>query len=372
MIALGLGCDSSSTSAGDVEIQFYRLQAPGNTHDIEQASGLHCGKLGDRRGLWVVCDRNGGRSAGRVYFISTKTLERAKHERKLIADEVFPLVPPAEGWPSLATAHPNAPKEVLAEIQRRVGPSAGRGPMLDLEAVTIAPSPTPPHGLRVFVVAEEPFSTVLELALEGTGKDAKARIAALYVYEEAEDEHGTDRNDGLEGLAYAGRPGEFFWVEEGTRFHDGPPGPRLFFLEPKLGLARLQAGQVQIDRPASNVLTAAVRTQRKGKMQTLNALAICPDGRLLAIDRNGGWILRVEPEKRTAARWLDLYNLAGTNLRDALADFPGARHMPYISIEGLAVDEAGTLWLVDDPALPEGFRASCLVRIEGLNLGPAD
>ncbi len=41
MIALCLGCDSSSSRAGDVEIQFYLLQAPGNAHDIEQASGLH-------------------------------------------------------------------------------------------------------------------------------------------------------------------------------------------------------------------------------------------------------------------------------------------------------------------------------------------
>ena len=43
--------------------------------------------------------------------------------------------------------------------------------------------------------------------------------------------------------------------------------------------------------------------------------------------------------------------------------FPEERHMPYVSIEGIALDEAGAVWLVDDPAAPEGWRESCLVRL---------
>jgi hypothetical protein len=42
--------------------------------------------------------------------------------------------------------------------------------------------------------------------------------------------------------------------------------------------------------------------------------------------------------------------------------------MPYISIEGIAVDGAGALWLVDDPAMPEAFRASCLLRVRDVNV----
>jgi hypothetical protein len=262
---------------------------------------------------------------------------------------------------------------VLAELQRRIEAGLGRGggQPLDLEAVTIAPSPLPPHEPRVFAVAEEPFSTVLELAVGGKGQTAEARLTAVYVYTEAKGEHGTDRNDGLEGLAYAGTAGEFYWAEEGTKFHNGPPGPRLFFLGPRLGRAEFTAGKVVVDGAVSDPLTAAVRSQQQGGMQTLNGLTATPDGWLLAVDRNGGWILRVDLAKRTAARWLNLYDLHGTNLREALADFPGRRQMPYVSIEGIARDQAGTLWLVDDPAMPEGFRASALVRITGSALTEA-
>jgi len=41
--------------------------------------------------------------------------------------------------------------------------------------------------------------------------------------------------------------------------------------------------------------------------------------------------------------------------------------MPYVSIEGIAFDPSGTLWLVDDPAMPESFRTSCLIRIANLD-----
>ena len=102
-------------------------------------------------------------------------------------------------------------------------------------------------------------------------------------------------------------------------------------------------------------------------MQTLNGMTRTPDGGLAVVDRNGGWILRIDPHRKRAEKWLNLYDLDGTNLRQTLANFPGLRLMPYISIEGIAMDPAGTLWLVDDPAMPESFRASCLIRIRGLD-----
>ena len=370
-VAACIGCEPPPGSAEGIEIRYYRLRAPGDLHDIEQASGLHYGRLGQREGLWLVCDRNGGESAGRVFFISAGGLKRAAHREAVIAEEAFTIVLSQGEWPGLAAAHGGAGAKVLGEVRRRIGATpGGGGPLLDLEAVTIGPSPEPPHEPRVFAVAEEPFSAVLELALEGEKQKARARLTAVYAYLEADDEHGTDFNDGLEGLAYAGEPGEFFWAEEGTEFHRGPPGTKLFFLAPRLGRAKLKAGRVEVDGPASEALTAAVRSQRRGDMQTLNGLAVTPRGQLLAVDRNGGWILYIDAEKRTARRWLNLYDLHGTNLREALATFPGERRMPYISIEGIAVDGSGTLWLVDDPAMPESFRASCLVRVTGLEALP--
>jgi hypothetical protein len=354
-----------------VRIEYYLLKAPGDAHDIEQGSGLHYGRLGEREGLWVVCDRNGGRSAGRLFFIRAEVLKKAIHGQELVADEAFSIIPPQAGWPAFAAAHPAVSATVLEDLQHRIrtGIQDDGGPRLDLEAVTIGPSPEPPHEPHVFVVAEEPFSSVLELALEGGGPEGRARLVAVYAYQEAENEHGSDFNDGLEGLAWGGADNTFYLAEEGTRFHDGPPGPRLFFLEPRLSKGELQAGQVRVDRVVSDGLTAAVRSQRKGPMQTLNALAIAPNGQLLAVDRNGGWILRIAPHAREATRWLNLYDLRNINLRETLDDFPGPRHMPYISIEGIALDPTGALWLVDDPAMPEAFRASALIRITGLDLG---
>ena len=133
-------------------------------------------------------------------------------------------------------------------------------------------------------------------------------------------------------------------------------------------LGRLKSGRLQVDAERSEALTRCVRSQRKGKMQTLNALTATADGSLLAVDRNGGWILRIDSKVPAATRWLNLYDLDGQNLREVLARFPQKRQMPYISIEGIAVDPAGTLWLVDDPAMPEGWRASCLLRVTGTDL----
>jgi len=217
------------------------------------------------------------------------------------------------------------------------------------------------------VASEEPFSTVLELVLAGGGCAGRARPAGLYAYHEDAGEHGGACNDGIEGLAGTGQPGELYFCEEGSRSAGGPYGQLLYFLDPHLGRARLCDGEMVVDPPTSAALTCAVRDVRQGPSQTLNALTRLRDGRLLAVDRNGGWLLRIDPKRRTAERWLSLYSTAGANLREALASFPGPRRMPYVSIEGIAVDPAGAIWLIDDPAIPEPFRSSALIRITGLD-----
>jgi len=361
-------CDAASDAARaqlGKTISFYRLRAPADAHDIEQASGLHYGQLGEREGLWIVSDRNGGRSTNTVFFFSSSTLAEAVHEQSVIADEAFRIVPPGTQWSEFLTRNSGLDIRTLNELKRRLAPTTNptRDRVLDLEAITIGPATTSPDEQHLFVAAEEPLSTVLELALDRKEGKIVARLVAAFGYAEAPGESGTDRNDGLEGLACAGNRPEFYWAEEGTVNHGGQMGSRLFFLNPRVGKAKLITGRVQIDKDVSDALTQAAHKQRDGPMQTLNALATTPDGRLLAVDRNGGWILRIDPQARTVRRWLNLYDLHGVNLRDALADFPESRHMPYISIEGIGVQLDGTLWLVDDPAIPEGFRASSLLRV---------
>ena len=353
-------------------IEVYALRAPGDAHDIEQGSGLHYGRLGAREGLWLVCDRNGDQSASRIFFISKDTLASAEHRGKVVADAAFELAPPAGPWSEFAAAHRGAGEAALADVQKRIAAGSSRNgePVLDIEAVTIAPSPTPPHEPHVFVVAEEPHSTVLELTLDEKSRPPRMQLVAAYGYAEAENEHGTANNDGLEGLAYAGTPGQVYWAEEGTKLHRPGAHPRLCFLDPRIGRAALSAGRVRLDKPASEGLTRAVRAQRRGRMQTLNALTATSTGQVLAVDRNGGWVLRINPKTAAATPWLNLYDLEGTNLRETLAEFPGTRVMSYISIEGIAVEPSGTIWLVDDPAMPEAFRASCLLRLTDLPRQP--
>jgi len=385
-LSAGLYCllgSAPQPAAAEPTIDWYSLRSPGPAgHDIEQGSGLCFGSIGKRDGLWIVCDRNGGQSAGRIYRIGPQTLVAARRGEALTADEEFVITPPREGWPAFRAAHPNlgdmaTNAEVLDHLQQRVeaGLRGTDGPRLDLEAVTIGPGVGSPAESHLFVVAEEPYSLVLELAIADpepiAGADmpngpSQARLVATYRYIEVEQDRGADSNDGLEGIAYAGSPGRFWWVEEGTRLHKPDAHPRLFFAEPRLGLARLlPGGSIQIDE-ISDRATHAVRSQRVGDAQTLNALCRTRDGQLLAVDRNGGWIVQVDPKSVTATRWLNLYDLFGQNLRELLASFPGPRRMPYVSIEGLAVDGNADLWLLDDPAMPEAFRASCLVRISGV------
>jgi hypothetical protein len=345
---------------------------------VEQASDLCFGAVGARKGLWTVCDRNGGQSAGRIYLFYPETLGEARPAEPVVADEEFVIAPPQAGWQAFRQAHAMLSGEVLNHIQERIeaGLAEADGPRLDLEAVTIGRTQNRPDEDRLFVGAEEPFSLVLELALcerehaSASGscgpQPSVARVVTAWQYRENDQEHGADSNDGLEGLAYAGSPGRFWWVEEGTRLHKPDAHPRLFFSDPRIGSGELAGGCLKQESAVCEAVTRTARGLKDGSAQTLNALCLTGDGMLLAVDRNGGWVLRVDSHNLTAVRWLNLYNLMGKNLRDILAKFPGERHMPYVSIEGIAVDGRGDVWLVDDPAMPEPFRASCLVRLSGV------
>lgn len=367
LLAIFLIPAPTHAQAAGRKVDFFRLRAPGDAYDIAQASDLHYGRLGDRHGLWMVCDRNGRESAGKIYFFSLRALAAAPSGGTLVADDAFTIVAPSGDWAAFAAANRGAGEAALADVRRRIVPAAERKdePFLDLEAVTIGAAVQPPHEPRLFVVAEEPYSVILELTLEGGGQNGRARLMALYGYDEPPEHQGAALNDGLEGFAWAGRPGWFYFAEEGTRSHTEEARPRIMFREPILGLGELKDGRLAPDRERTEALSAAVRRCRRGAAQTLNALAVLRDGRILAVDRNGGCILHVDPAGERVAPWLDLYAPHGGNLRELLAGFPRRRKMPYVSIEGLAVDDAGALWLVDDPAIPEGWRESCLVRIRG-------
>lgn len=361
--------ENTSAHISNSGIRFLRLRDPADQYDIEQGSGLHYSNLSQQRGLWLVCDRNGGKSAGKLFFVSEATLDAATHGSTIKADASCSIVLPDLDSAAFKSMMEALPPAVAADITSRINARlrGETGPFLDLEAVTMAPSvadeKSASSSMHIFAVTEEPYSVVLELKIASLQPAGTAELVGAYVYREAAAEQGTDRNDGLEGLAWAGEPGEFYWQEEGTRFHGGPPGERLFFVDPRIGLARLGDGQVEIDRQRSNDYTTAIRALRDGSMQTLNGLAVLQDQTLVSVDRNGGWLLHLDPHSLHADRWANLYDLDGINLRQALATFPDKRRMPYISIEGVAVDPEGSLWLVDDPAMPEGFRASTLVHI---------
>lgn len=376
LLALGAGSDTAvrdkvvsrpSREVSPERIARFRLCTPDGKQDIEQGSDLCYGRVEQREGLWLVCDRNGGPTAGRIFRISMRTLGRAVPGGVITADEYLVVTPPAEGWEAFAGAHPEVPGEVVDDLRGRIEGSLADEdwPRLDLEAISIAPATVAGGKIHLFVSAEEPYSAILELAPVGNGPQAAARLVSVHLYPEAEDERGGDYNDGLEGLAWAGEAGVFYWVEEGTQYHGGRPGPRLFLRDPRVGRGRFKSGRLEIELPLSDRLTAAVRALRKGSEQTLNALTALPGGHLLAVDRNGGWILRLDPTAGTAERWLNLYAIDGVDLREFLGDFPAPRVMPYVSIEGIAIDSQGDIWLIDDPAMPEAFHASCLVRLRG-------
>ncbi len=356
-----------SFSAGcqpQMGIACFRLRSPGGRYAIEQASGLHDGRIGWREGLWLVCDRNGGQSAGQLFYISQKQLDEIVPGQTIRADEVFAVALP-RNWQEFADRFRNAGRGRLAELRRQIVATRENGeqPLLDLEAVMFAPGVSPPHEPHIFVAAEQPNSLVLELRLEEGDEATVARLVGAYFYNELPAEKGWDSNDGIEGLAWGDRPGQVYWAEEGSRSHTADPKPRLMFTRPRIGRGVLCKGRLNTEARYSELLTRAVWKLRSGEMQTLNGLARMANGELLAVDRNGGKILRIDPARGEVKAWLNLYDLEGRSLRDILGDFPARRRMPYVSIEGLAVDPRGYLWLVDDPAMPEAFRESCLVKI---------
>ena len=61
-------------------------------------------------------------------------------------------------------------------------------------------------------------------------------------------------------LGSAGRPGDFYGAEEGTKLHSPTAHPRLFFLAPRMGRAVLKAGRVDIEAAETDAMTKAVRT----------------------------------------------------------------------------------------------------------------
>lgn len=352
---------TTTTRASTLRMDLYRLKMPDGQRDIEQGSDLHYGRLGRREGLWLVCDRNGGSCANQVIFISTSTLAAARPGETIVATESIPLAAPTQGWAAITQRHGGG--DAMAELCRQFenGPR-GEGPLLDLEAITIGRSATAPQDDRLFLTTEQPNSFVLECALTEVDRSARAVLTACYAYDEPAGTRGDDSNDGLEGIAWSGRPGEFFLVEEGTRAHDAS-WTLLFFQRPRLMRCTLRDGHVIIDEAWSREATESLWALQTGKTHTLNSAARLDERTVLVTDRNGGWLYVADVPSRTVRPWLNLYDKASLDLRTQLAEFPAARRMPYVSIEGVTQDPTGHLWLIDDPAMPEAFRASCLIRV---------
>ena len=359
--ALACSGDPASEPTPDA-VECYRLKSPDGQRNIEQASDLHYGRLGAREGLWLVCDRNSGECANQVYFIARERLAQARSGTALAVSEAIPIAGPADGWDGFRRRHTAVRLGVLAELRQQIeGRDNGRS-VLDLEGITIGQDIGGGEA-RLFVIAEEPNSLVLELGIEQAEAKPQARLIACYSYEEAANARGGDSNDGLEGIAWCGTPGRFYLVEEGTRPHK-TSDPLHFFLAPRFMRCELRDGRVLLDNAWSNEVTRGVRALQTGTTQTLNAVTCIDRRTLAAVDRNGGLVLAVDAPSRTVRPWLNLYDPKLLNLRRRLAAFPQERRMPYVSIEGIAADPNGEIWMVDDPAIPEGFRESVLIRLK--------
>lgn len=405
-------------------VEPFRLMMPDGKASIDQASDLCFGQLGGYAGLWIAPDRNSGESGNQIFLIDQDRLARLKPGEDAVATHAFATVGPAEGWERFAAEHPRIDPAVLNGLREQFENfSLQRRPILDFEGITIAPrlsgprtqasgpqhdrvrpqtgaasrtaawsvagarhggsSNTPtlgsdhsgtaksrpsaipdPENASLFVVTEQPHSLVLEFSLID---DARPRLmlVACFLYSEKPEERGGDANDGIEGVTWAGKPGRFFICEEGTRPHrEGDT--QHFFDRPRLMRCTLANGVCNVEEPWSTRATEGVRSQRDQPSQTLDALTRLNDQTLLAVDRNGGWILAIDIATGKARQWINLYDPKGLNLRHRLDQFPRTRHMPYVSIEGIAIDDRGDLWLCDDPAMPEGFRESCLIRVKGV------
>lgn len=345
------------------QVDLFLMETP-KGEPINQASDLCYGSAAGRTGLWTCCDRNGLATAGQIYRFDVRRDAPAQQAvGRVRAAESFVIVPPEGAWKDFAAAQRGISAEAIEDVRRRIVSAEARGdePYLDLEAMTIGADG------YLYVVTEEPWSTILKLRIEGAAGAGVARLVGLYAYHERPAEQGTAKNDGLEGLAWSGHNDRFYFCEEGTRDAKGQASALLFFLDPRLGVGQLDAGELHIANELSHGLTDAVRRLRTAPTQTLNGLCVLPGGEVLALDRNGGVILKCDPKTPRCDVWLNLYDMDGVDLRRLLARVPHDRHMPYVSMEGLAVDPSGDLWLVDDPAIPEGFRESTLIRVRGVS-----
>jgi len=360
-------------AAEPMKVEFFRFRMPDGKTEVRQGSGLHYGRLGDREGLWAVPDRNGDESASHIIFIDHKRLSDVRQGEAIIATEAFRAAAPAQGWDAFDREHAAIAEPVLATLRRQIeSASREENAMLDFEGVTIGRR-TPQGPDRLFAVIETPHSMVLEFDLDTGPGPGRAVLRDCFCYPERENERGTDSNDGLEGIAWLGPPSVFYLCEEGTAPHS-PTDKLHFWLKPRLMRCTLQDARTLLDDAWSAAATTNLEKRRTGKSQTLNALSAIDDRQLLAVDRNGGWIHVVDAASGSVTPWLDLYDaktrksgepvVPGLNLRERLAHFPGPRVMSYVSIEGIARETNGTVWLIDDPAMPEPFREACLVRVK--------
>ncbi|UCD28430.1 MAG: hypothetical protein JSV03_15315 [Planctomycetota bacterium] len=352
-----------TTQSGAGEVYHYRLKMPEGRDSIYQCSGLHYGSLGKREGLWLVCDRNSGPCGNQVFFVDKRRLTKARNGSDITTDESISIVPPAEGWDGFIKRHSMIAANVLSDLRKQIeNKIKGKGPILDLEDITIGRISAGNRGMQLLVVAEQPHSVVLGLRLEEKQPRPVAVLTNCFTYEEGKAAQGDDANDGLEGITWSGRAGEFYLVEEGTKPHE-PTYTLLYFQNPRILKCTLKDGRVIADKRWSHELTEKVRRLRGHPMQTLNAVTCMDKETLLAVDRNGGWVISVNLNSREVRRRFSLYDPKLLNLRQRLSDFPARRYMPYVSIEGIAGDVDGNIWMVDDPAAPEAFKESCLIRV---------
>src|SRR5512144_902454 len=105
---------SSVANAARPQVDVFRLRTPGDAGDINQGSDLHYGRIGRREGLWVVSDRNGGATAGKI---SPESLRKARPGGSIVADEAFTVTAPAEGWKRFEAENRSAGEAVLADVR---------------------------------------------------------------------------------------------------------------------------------------------------------------------------------------------------------------------------------------------------------------
>jgi len=218
-------------------VDVFLLRTPAMSH-INQGSDLHYGRLGERNGLWVVSDRNGGATAGRIFFFSEQALKSAKAGGHIVADDAFAVVPPPEGWQAFEAANRAAGAEVIADIRKRLTADAGRGaePCLDLEAVTMAPVPESAARFTSFCGER---GAVLDGARAGPRRARRrrqGRVGGAVRLPRNPRRAWRSQQRRCRGPGLCRAPGEFYFCEEGTRTAGGTFGQLLYFLDPRLGV----------------------------------------------------------------------------------------------------------------------------------------